>query len=191
MEVSHISSREQQINDAIRDREIRVVSESGEQLGIMSSAAALQLAERQNLDLVKIAPMAKPPVCKIMDYGKFRFEQSRREKEAHKNQRVVEVKPIRISPRIDKHDFDTKVAQALRFLERGNKVQVFLQLRGREMTHADLARKTMTDFQAALSGACTVESAPKLDGRKMLMILAAKAKAPETKSAAKPAADES
>ncbi|MDR1928388.1 MAG: translation initiation factor IF-3 [Oscillospiraceae bacterium] len=171
-----ISTKEQQINDAIRDREIRVVSETGEQLGIMSAARALQLAESKNLDLVKIAPMAKPPVCKIMDYGKYRFEQSRREKETRKNQRVVELKEIRLSLGIDKHDFDTKAGHALRFLEAGNKVKVSIRFRGREMAHANLAHGTMASFAEACAGVATVERAAKLEGRQMLMFLTPKNK---------------
>lgn len=166
----------QQINDAIRDREVRVVSESGEQLGIMSAAQALRMAESQNLDLVKIAPMAKPPVVKIMDYGKFRFEQSRREKEARKNQRVVELKEIRLSVGIDKHDFDTKVGHALRFLEQGHKVKVSIRFRGREMAHANLATVNMNSFAEACAELASIERVPKLEGRQMLMFLAPKEK---------------
>jgi translation initiation factor IF-3 len=169
------SKNMQQINDAIRDREVRVVSESGEQLGIMSAAQALRMAESQNLDLVKIAPMAKPPVVKIMDYGKYRFEQSRREKEARKNQRVAEMKEIRLSVGIDKHDFDTKVNQALKFLEQGHKVKVSIRFRGREMAHANLATANMKEFAAAVAELAAVERAAKLEGRQMLMFLAPKA----------------
>ena len=166
----------QQINDAIRDREVRVVSDSGEQLGIMSAAQALRMAESQNLDLVKIAPMAKPPVVKIMDYGKYRFEQSRREKEARKNQRVVELKEIRLSVGIDKHDFDTKVNHALRFLEQGHKVKVSIRFRGREMAHANLANNNMKQFAEAVAELATIERQPKLEGRQMLMFLTPKEK---------------
>jgi translation initiation factor IF-3 len=172
----HISTKEQQINDAIRDREIRVVSESGEQLGIMSAAQALKLAESKNLDLVKIAPLAKPPVCKIMDYGKFRFEQSRREKEARKNQKTVELKEIRLSVGIDKHDLDTKVGHAVRFLEAGHKVKVSIRFRGREMAHASLAYKTMESFAETCAAASTIERPAKLEGKQMLMFLTPKIK---------------
>ncbi|MCL2105610.1 MAG: translation initiation factor IF-3 [Oscillospiraceae bacterium] len=168
--------KEQQINDAIRDREIRVVSETGEQLGIMPSARALQLAESKNLDLVKIAPLAKPPVCKIMDYGKYRFEQSRREKEQRKNQRIVELKEIRLSVGIDKHDLDTKIGHALRFLEAGHKVKVSIRFRGREMAHANLANKTMANFAEACAEQSSIERQPKLEGRQMLMFLTPKNK---------------
>ncbi|MDR2525906.1 MAG: translation initiation factor IF-3 [Oscillospiraceae bacterium] len=167
---------QQQINDAIRDREVRLVSETGEQLGIVSAAKALQMAEAQNLDLVKIAPNAKPPVCKIMDYGKFRFEQSRREKEARKNQKTVEQKEIRLSVGIDTHDLETKVRHALKFLEDGHKVKVSIRFRGREMAHTNLANTTMADFAAACVESASVERAAKLEGRQMLMFLAPKNK---------------
>ena len=184
-EVDAISTRDsgqparkapQQINDAIRDREVRVVGEHGEQLGMMSAREALQMAEQQNLDLVKIAPQAKPPVVKIMDYGKFKFEQSRREKEARKNQRVAELKEIRLSVGIDKHDFDTKVAHAMKFLEQGHKVKVSIRFRGREMAHSNLARNNMANFAECCCECCTVEKGAKLEGRQMLMFLAPKEK---------------
>jgi len=152
------------------------VGEQGEQLGIMSAAQALHMAESQNLDLVKIAPQAKPPVVKIMDYGKFRFEQSRREKEARKNQRVAELKEMKMSVGIDKHDFDTKVNHVLRFLEQGHKVKIFIRFRGREMAHANLATANMNKFAEACAELATVERAPKLEGRQMLMFLAPKEK---------------
>jgi len=166
----------QQINDAIRDREVRVVGEQGEQLGIMSAREALQMAEQQNLDLVKIAPQAKPPVVKIMDYGKFHYEQKRREKEARKTQRVAEMKEIRLSVGIDKHDFDTKVAHAMKFLEQGHKVKVSIRFRGREMAHSNLARTNMANFAECCCECCSVERAAKLEGRQMLMFLAPKEK---------------
>ena len=153
-----------------------MVSETGEQLGIMSSAQALKLAESKNLDLVKIAPLAKPPVCKIMDYGKYRFEQSRREKEARKNQKTVELKEIRLSVGIDKHDLDTKVGHALRFLEAGHKVKVSIRFRGREMAHASLATKSMDSFAEACAAVGTIERAAKLEGKQMLMFLTPKVK---------------
>jgi len=162
----------QQINDAIRDKEVRVVSETGEQLGIMSSMQALRMAESQNLDLVKIAPMAKPPVVKIMDYGKFRFEQSRREKEARKTQRMVELKAIEISVGIARHDLDFKVGHAVKFLEQGHKVKVFIKLRGRQMAHSNLAADRMREFAALCEAVSTVEKNPKLEGRQMMMFLA-------------------
>ena len=164
----------QQINDAIRDKEVRVVSETGEQLGIMSSMQALRMAESQNLDLVKIAPMAKPPVVKIMDYGKFRFEQSRREKEARKTQRMVELKAIEISVGIARHDLDFKVGHAVKFLEQGHKVKVFIKLRGRQMAHSNLAADRMREFAALCEAAGAIEKPPKLEGRQMMMFLTPK-----------------
>lgn len=168
------AKEQQQINDAIRDREVRVVSETGEQLGIMPAVQALRMAEAQNLDLVKIAPMAKPPVVKIMDYGKFRFEQSRREKEARKNQRMAELKAIEISVGIAKHDLDTKVGHAIRFLEDGHKVKVFIKLRGREMAHANLAHDRMREFAQLCTEQSTIERPSRLEGRQMMMFLTPK-----------------
>ena len=161
-----------QINEAIRDKEVRVVADNSEQLGIMSAAAALKLAQERTLDLVKIAPMAKPPVCKIMDYGKFRFEQSKRAKDAKKKQRVVETKEIRLSLKIDTHDFDTKVSHAKRFLAGGDKVKVSIRFRGREMAHPNIAQANMVRFAEACSELSTVEKPAKLEGRQMLMFLA-------------------
>jgi len=169
----------QQINEAIRDREVRVVSESGEQLGIMSGAQALRMAETRSLDLVKIAPQAKPPVVKIMDYGKYRFEQSRREKEARKNQRMAEMKAIEISVGIAKHDLDFKVGHTLRFLEDGHKVKVFIKLRGREMAHSNLAHDRMKEFAALCAEVSTVDRPSKLEGRQVLMFLSPKEKPKE------------
>ena len=168
----HISIKEMQINEEIMDKEVRLISSDGEQLGIVSSAQALKLAAEKNLDLVKIAPQAKPPVCKIMDYGKYRFEQSKREKEAKKNQRVVEIKEIRLSPNIDVHDFDTKVGHARKFLAAGNKVKVSIRFRGREMTHTDLGLTTMAQFADDCADIASVEKPAKLEGRKMHMFLA-------------------
>ena len=133
MEVLVIGIKEMQINEEITDKEVRLISNDGEQLGIVSAAQAQKLAAEKNLDLVKIAPQAKPPVCKIMDYGKYRFEQSKREKEAKKNQRVIEIKEIRLSPNIDVHDFDTKVGHARKFLSAGNKTKVSIRFRGRQL----------------------------------------------------------
>ena len=170
----NISTKELQINEEIRDKEIRVISNSGEQLGIMSAADALKQAESRNLDLVKIAPNAKPPVCKIVDYGKYRFEMAKREKEARKNQHVIETKEIRLSLKIDTHDFDTKVNHAKKFLEDGNKVKVSIRFRGREMAHPEIGTKTMERFAEACADCSTVAKPAKLEGRQMLMFLAAK-----------------
>jgi len=155
---------------------VRVVSETGEQLGIMSAAQALRMAESRSLDLVKIAPMAKPPVVKIMDYGKFRFEQSRREKEARKTQRQAELKAIEISVGIASHDMEFKVGHALRFLEDGHKVKVFIKLRGREMAHANLAHDRMREFAEACAAVSAVERPSKLEGRQVIMFLTPKDK---------------
>ena len=162
-----------QINGQIRDKEVRVISADGEQLGIMSSRDALRIAEEKNLDLVKVAPQAKPPVCKIMDYGKYKFEQTKREKEARKNQHTVELKEVRLSLKIDKHDFDTKVNNAIKFLKAGNKVKVSIRFRGREMAHPEAGKVNMEKFAEAVSEYGTVEKQPKLEGRQMLMFIAA------------------
>ena len=146
----------------------------GSQLGIMPLKQALELAEQRNLDLVKIAPQAKPPVCKIIDYGKFRFEQSKREKEQRKNQRVVEIKEVRLSLNIDTHDFETKKNHATRFIAEGNKVKASIRFRGREMGHPELGQEIMRRFADAMSEVANVEKAPKLEGRSMLMFLAPK-----------------
>lgn len=164
--------KEMQINEQIRDREVRVISSTGEQLGIMSAKDALKKAEEKNLDLVKIAPTAKPPVCKIMDYGKYRFEQAKREKEARKNQKVVEIKEIRLSLNIDTHDFQTKVNHAEKFLKAGNKVKVSIRFRGREMAHPELGLTSMEKFAEACSEFSSIEKPTKLEGRQMLMFLA-------------------
>ena len=163
-----------QINEEITDKEVRLISNDGEQLGIVSAAQAQKLAVEKNLDLVKIAPQAKPPVCKIMDYGKYRFEQSKREKEAKKNQRVIEIKEIRLSPNIDVHDFDTKVGHARKFLSAGNKTKVSIRFRGREMTHTDLGLTIMAQFAEKCADIASVEKPAKLEGRQMLMFLAPK-----------------
>ena len=161
-----------QINEQIRDREVRVVSDSGEQLGIMSSRDARRLAEEKNLDLVKIAPMAKPPVCKVMDYGKYRFEQAKREKEARKNQKTVEIKEIRLSLNIDTHDFETKARHAEKFLKAGNKVKVSIRFRGREMAHTNLGLDSMAKFAEACKDFSSIEKPAKLEGRQLLLFLA-------------------
>ena len=169
-----ISSKELQINEEIRDREVRVIDSDGSQLGVMSSAQALEKAAAANLDLVKIAPKATPPVCKIIDYGKFRFEQAKREKEAKKNQRIVDIKEIRLSLNIDTHDFETKVGHAMRFLKEGDKVKVSLRFRGREMGHPEQGHEIMRRFAEACSELANVEKPAKLEGRNMLMFLASK-----------------
>ena len=168
------NSRELQINEQIRDKEVRVVDSDGSQLGIMPVREAMDLAEQRGLDLVKIAPQAKPPVCKIIDYGKFRFEQSKREKEQRKNQRVVEIKEVRLSLNIDTHDFETKKNNALRFIASGDKVKVSIRFRGRELGHPELGQEVMRRFAESVQDAANVERPAKLEGRTMLMFLAPK-----------------
>ena len=169
-----ISKEAQQINGEIRDKELRVVSADGEQLGIMSAKAALKLAEDSDLDLVKIAPQAKPPVCKIMDYSKFRYEQAKREKENRKNQKQIETKEIRLSVTIDVGDFNTKVNQAKKFLASGHKLKVSIRLKGRMMAHSDLGVDNMKRFADAVAEEANVDKAPKLEGRQILMFLSPK-----------------
>ena len=173
---SIIGKKEQntQINEEIRDKELRVIGSDGQQLGIMSARDALNIAEQKNLDLVKIAPQAKPPVCKIMDYGKYRFEQAKREKEARKNQHVVEIKEVRLSLNIDTHDFNTKLNNALKFIKHGDKVKVSIRFRGREMGHPEIGLETMKRFADACAEVAVVEKPAKLEGRNMLMFLAPK-----------------
>ena len=163
---------EHQINEEIRDKEVRLISNDGEQLGIVAIQKAQDIAVEKGMDLVKIAPQAKPPVCKIMDYGKFRFEQAKREKEARKNQRVVEIKEIRLTPNIDIGDLNTKVKNACRFLKDGDKVKVSVRFRGREVTHSSLGQDLLHRFAELCSECSTVEKQPKLEGRQMLMFLA-------------------
>ena len=166
--------KELELNEQIRDREVRVTDASGAQLGIMSSAQANAMAEEQGMDLVKISPNATPPVCKIMDYSKFCFDQKKREKEAKKNQRVVEIKEIRMSPSIDTNDFNTKVKAAQKFLNDGNRVKVSVRFRGREMAHTNLGEKLLMDFAASCSEIAGMEKNPKLEGRFMAMFLTPK-----------------
>ena len=162
------------INEQIRDKEVRVVGEDGEQLGIMSSKEAQKLADEAGLDLVKIAPTAKPPVCKIVDYGKYKYEQTRREKEAKKKQKVIEIKEIRLSPNIDTNDLNTKMNAARKFLSKGDKVKVTLRFRGREMAHMNSSKHILDDFAENLADVATVEKAPKVEGRSMTMFLTEK-----------------
>ena len=162
------------INEQIRDREVRVVSADGEQLGVMSSRDAMKLAREAELDLVKIAPKAQPPVCKIIDYGKYKYEQSRREKEAKKKQKTVEVKEVRMSPNIDANDLNTKVNNAKKFILKGNKVKVTLRFRGREMAHVQQSKHILDDFADMLKDVAQVEKPAKLEGRNMSMVLTVK-----------------
>lgn len=160
-----------QINEQIREKEVRVIGTNGEQLGVMSSEAALKLAYDDGLDLVMMTAQANPPVCKIMNFGKFKFEREKREKEAKKKQQTVELKEIQLSCRIDTHDFETKVKHAHRFLSSGNKVRVVLRFKGREMTHIALGGEIMSKFEAACSELGTVDKKPVLDGRFMSMVI--------------------
>lgn len=169
-----ISQKELQINEEIRDKEVRVVDADGGQLGIISVKEAMRIATEKNLDLVKIAPQATPPVCRIMDYGKYRFEQSKREKEAKKNQKTVDVKEIRMSLNIDTHDFETKVNHTVKFLKGGDKVKVSVRFRGREMAHTNLGTDLLERFKEAISEVGVVEKPPKLEGRSMAMFVSAK-----------------
>lgn len=170
----HISKQELQFNEDIRDKELRVIGPDGAQLGIMSSADALRIAEEKNLDLVKIAPQATPPVCKIMDYNKYRFEQQKREKEARKKQHTVEVKEIKLSLNIDTHDFNTKLKNAQKFFAHGDKVKVSIRFRGREMGHSEYGYDTMKRFADACAEVANIERPAKLEGRQMLMFMAPK-----------------
>ncbi len=169
-----ISKHEIQINEDIRDNELRIISASGEQLGIMSAEKALDLAAKEDLDLVKIAPQAKPPVCKIMDYGKYKFEQAKREKEARKNQKIVDTKEVRLSLNIDTHDFNTKLNNAIKFLKHGDKVKVSIRFRGREMGHSEFGYDLMNKFSEACSEYAVINKPAKLEGRNMLMFLSPK-----------------
>ena len=174
MEVLTIAKLDHQLNEEIRDKEIRLIGADGAQLGIVSSAQANAMAEEQGLDLVKISPNAVPPVCKIMDYSKFCFDQKKREKEAKKNQKVVEIKEIRMSPSIDTNDFNTKAKAAMKFLADGNRVKVSVRFRGREMAHTNLGEKLLMDFAEACAEIATMEKNPKLEGRFMAMFLTPK-----------------
>ena len=171
---STISKAMHELNEEIRDKEVRLIGDDGEQLGIMSSAEALAIADEKGLDLVKISPQAVPPVCKLMNYGKFRFEQGKREKEAKKNQHVVEIKEIRMSPGIDVGDFNTKLKNAQKFIADGNRVKVSVRFRGREMAHTNLGEKLLVDFAEACAEIATMEKNPKLEGRFMAMFLTPK-----------------
>ena len=162
------------INGQIRDKEVRVISEDGEQLGIMSSKDAMKLAREAELDLVKIAPKAQPPVCKIIDYGKYKYELARKEKEAKKKQKTVEVKEVRLSPNIDTNDLNTKMNNAKKFITKGNKVKVTLRFRGREMAHMQQSKHILDDFAEMLADVAVIEKPGKQEGRSMSMVLTEK-----------------
>ena len=174
MEVLTIAKLDHQLNEEIQDKEIRLIGADGAQLGIVSADEANAMAEEQGLDLVKISPNATPPVCKIMDYSKFCYDQKKREKDAKKNQKVVEIKEIRMSPSIDTNDFNTKAKSAMKFLKDGNRVKVSVRFRGREMAHTNLGEKLLIEFAEACSELATMEKNPKLEGRFMAIFLAPK-----------------
>ena len=178
-----IANAVHQINEEILDKEVRLIGDQGEQLGIMSVVDALRIATEHELDLVKIAPGSNPPVCKIMDYGKFRFEQTKKEKEAKKNQRVIEIKEIRMSPGIDTNDFNTKLKNAQKFLNDGDRVKVSVRFRGREMAHTEIGADLLKDFAAKCAEIANMDKMPKLEGRSMSMFLSPKPQTPPKKPA--------
>ncbi|AZB43883.1 translation initiation factor IF-3 [Bacillus sp. FJAT-42376] len=162
------------VNDGIRAREVRLIGQNGDQLGIKSRQEALEIATRANLDLVMVAAGAKPPVCRIMDYGKFRFEQQKKDKEARKNQKIISIKEVRFSPTIDEHDFNTKLRNARKFLEKGDKVKASIRFKGRAITHKEIGQRVLDRFSEACADVATIESSPRMDGRSMFLVLAPK-----------------
>lgn len=170
-----ISKEGPRINEEIRVREVRVTSADGEQLGIMQTRDALRMAEEQHLDLVEVAPKAKPPVCRIMDFGKYKYEQQKREKEAKKKQKVISVKEVKLRPNIEQHDFDVKLKNALRFVEEGDKVKVTIMFRGRELSHQSLGKEVLDRMAEELKDKVAIERDARLEGKNMIMILAPKA----------------
>ena len=182
-EVLTIANAVHQINEEILDKEVRLIGDQGEQLGIMSAQEALKIAVEKELDLVKIAPGSNPPVCKVMDYGKFRFEQAKKEKEAKKNQRVIEIKEIRMSPGIGENDFNTKLKNGQKFLTDGDRVKVSVRFRGREMAHTEIGEQLLKDFAAKCADIATLDKNPKLEGRNMSMFLSPKPQTPAKKPA--------
>lgn len=169
--MTSINNKELFINERIRDREVRVIDVNGEQLGIMPTKRALDIAEQKQLDLVKIAPHAKPPVCKVMDYGKYKFDMEKKEKEARKNQRVINVKEVRLSATIEEHDLGVKARNADKFLKSGDKVKVSIRFRGREMAHTKIGYDIMNQFQSMLTSEYVVQTKPRMEGRSMIMLL--------------------
>ncbi|MFZ3590739.1 translation initiation factor IF-3 [Bacillus sp. DJP31] len=167
-------SKDMMVNEGIRAREVRLIGANGDQLGIISRQEALEMAQNINLDLVMVAATAKPPVCRIMDYGKFRFEQQKKDKEARKNQKIINIKEVRLSPTIDEHDFNTKLRNAIKFLENGDKVKASIRFKGRAITHKGIGQKVLDRFAEECKEVGNVESAPKMDGRSMFLILSSK-----------------
>jgi len=176
LEVFYIANLDHLINDEIEAQEVRLISESGEQLGIIAIEEAQKIADEKEMDLVLISPNANPPVCKVMDYGKFRFEQMKKEKEAKKNQRIVEVKEIRMSPSIGENDFNTKLRNGIKFLQDGNRLKVTIRFRGREMAHTNLGQQLLESFAEKCAEVATMDKNPKLEGRNMSMFLSPKTK---------------
>jgi translation initiation factor IF-3 len=162
------------VNEGIRAREVRLIGPNGDQLGIKTKQEALELASNVNLDLVMVAPTAKPPVCRIMDYGTFRFEQQKKDKESRKNQKIISMKEVRLSPTIEEHDFNTKLRNAIKFLEKGDKVKASIRFKGRAITHKEIGQRVLDRFSAACAEVATVETHPKMDGRSMFLVLAPK-----------------
>ena len=183
MEVFSIATTTHEINEQIRDPQVRLISAEGEQLGIVTAEEALQIATEAGYDLVKIAPNSVPPVCRIMDYGKYRFEQTKKEKEAKKNQRVIEIKEIRMSPGIDTNDFNTKLKNAQKFLADGDRVKVSVRFRGREMAHTEIGSELLKDFAEKCAEIANMDKAPKLEGRSMSMFLSPRPTTPAKKPA--------
>lgn len=167
-------SKDMLLNEGIRAREVRLIDQNGEQLGIKTKFEALEIAGRVNLDLVLVAPNAKPPVARIMDYGKFKFENQKKEKEARKNQKIITTKEVRLSPTIDEHDFNTKLRNAIKFLEKGDKVKASIRFKGRAITHKEIGQRVLDRFSEACKEVATIESHPKMDGRSMFLVLAPK-----------------
>ncbi|TFE01157.1 translation initiation factor IF-3 [Jeotgalibacillus salarius] len=167
-----ISKDNTQINESIRSREVRLIDQNGEQLGVKSKNEALEIAARVNLDLVLVAPNAKPPVGRIMDYGKYKFEQQKKEKEARKNQKIINLKEVRLSPGIEEHDFNTKLRNARKFLEKGDKVKASIRFRGRAITHKEIGQRVLERFAEECKDLSTIETKPKMDGRSMFLMLA-------------------
>lgn len=167
-------SKDMLLNEGIRARELRLIDQNGEQLGIKTKIEALEIASRVNLDVVLVAPNAKPPVARIMDYGKFKFEQQKKDKEARKNQKIITTKEVRLSPTIDEHDFNTKLRNAIKFLEKGDKVKASIRFKGRAITHKEIGQRVLDRFSQACKDVATVESHPKMDGRSMFLVLAPK-----------------